>query len=124
MTYKQSLENIEKLKNLVVPLDTHQVFFDFFDKSEFKIMFFKRIESTNIISELMTTKFRAKLPIARIQINSDHEMFYYEDDLIRYEYNLTTQEVIMNDQKKGFKNRSSAELVIEMNKLLFKLKNM
>lgn len=125
MAYEQSLENIEVLKNLILPMQTHQVFFDFSNNSEFEMKFFNRIESANIIGKLMTTKFRSKLPLARIQYGPlEHEFFYYEDCNIRYEYNLTTQEILMHDSKEPFKKKSSAELVIEMNKLLIKLKNM
>ena len=106
-------------------MQTHQVFFDFSNNSEFEMKFFNRIESANIIGKLMTTKFRSKLPLARIQYGPlEHEFFYYEDCNIRYEYNLTTQEILMHDSKEPFKKKSSAELVIEMNKLLIKLKNM
>ena len=125
MAHEQSLKNIETLKNLVLPMETHQVFFDFSNSSEFKMTFFNRIESENIISEIMTTKFRSKLPLARIVLNKlNHEMLYYEDKFIRYEFNLTTQEIFMHDSKEAFRSYSSAELVIEMNKLLLKLKNM
>ncbi len=125
MTYKQRLKNIEVLKNLVLPTETHEVFFDFSDSSEFTMILFKTSESKDIISDLMTTKFRLKLPLARIQYGPlEHEFFYYEDCSIRYEYNLTTHEILMHDSKEPFRNFSSAELTIEMNKLLLKLKNM
>lgn len=124
-SYTQSLKNINNLKNLVVPLETHEVFFDFSSKTEFKIIFFNRFEPTDIMSDLILSKFRAELPIGLIQINDlDHEIFAYEDSLTRYKYNYTTQELIISDQKKGFKNQSSAELIVEMNKLLLRLKNM
>ena len=125
MAYEQSLENIEVLKNLILPVFTHQVFFNFANSSDFEMKFFNRIESDNIIGDIMTTKFRLKLPLARIQYGPlEHEFFYYEDCNIRYEYNLTTQEILMHDSKESFRNYSAAELTIEMNKLLLKLKNM
>lgn len=125
MTYEQSLKNIEALKSLILPLETHQVFFDFLNCSEFEMIFFKRNESKDIISDLMTSKFRAELPLARILFDkSDFEIFYYEDNMIRYELNLTTQELLLHNSKEKFRNYSPAELIIEMNKLLLKLKNM
>lgn len=125
MTYEQSFRNIEKLKDLVVPLDTHQIFFNFSNSSEFKMLFFKHSESKEVISELMTSKFRSELPLARIIFNKfDHEVLYYEDKFLRYKLNLTTQEILMHDSKEPFRNYSPAQLAIEMNKLLLKLKNM
>lgn len=118
MTYEQSL------KNMVYPLELHHVFFNFSSNSDFKIIFYSSHESKNI-SELIKTKFRTKLPFGRIQTTPlGHEVLYYEDPLFRYKYDLTTQDVLINDQKKGVKNSVTAELSLEMNKLLFKLKNM
>lgn len=125
MTYEQSLRNIEKLKDLVIPLGTHHVFFDFSNNFEFILILFEYLKSKNIVSELMTTKFRSKLPLGGIIFNKlDHEIFYYEDKNIRYEYDMTTQEILMHDSKEPFRNYSPAQLVIEINKLLLKLKNM
>ena len=124
MTYEQSLENVEILKNLALPLDAYHIFFDFENNTEFKMLFFDGSESKDYISDLMRSKFKNKLPIARIQIHLDHEMFYYEDCHIRYNFDFTTQEVTMNDSKISFRNSSPAEIAIEMNKLLLKLKNM
>lgn len=124
MTYEQSFRNIEKLKNWVIPLDAHRVFFDFSNNSDFKIIFYKKTEPEKI-RDLISTKFRSKLPSANIVFNElDHEIFHYEDKNIRYEYNLTTQEILMHDSKEPFRNYSPAQLAIEMNKLLLKLKNM
>ena len=125
MLYAKSLENIEKIKNLILPLDAHQIFFDFSNNSEFKVLFFDNLDSENILEELIRTKFQAELPLARIQYaNLDFVFLSYEDPLTRYMYNLTTHQTIINDIKTGFKNQSTAQLVIEMNKLLLKLKNM
>ncbi len=125
MTYKQRLKNIEVLKNLVLPTETHEVFFDFSDSSEFTMILFKTSVSKDIISDLISIKFRAKLPLAGILFDKlDHEILYYEDYTLRYQYDLTTHEILMHDSKEHFRNFSSAELAIEMNKLLLKLKNM
>lgn len=125
MIYTQSLENIEKIKNLILPLDAHQIFFDFPNNSEFKILFFDNLDSENILEELIRTKFRARLPLAYIYYtNLDFVILDYEDPLTRFTYNFTTYETLVHDIKVGFKNKSSAQLAIEMQKLLLKLKNM
>lgn len=125
MAYEQSLENIEVLKNLILPTENHQVFFDFFNDNEFKMIFFNRFELENIIGDLMTTKFRSKLPLARIIFNElDHEILYYEDTFLRYKYDLTARKILTHDSKETFRNHSPAELAAEMKKLLFRLKNM
>lgn len=123
MTYEQSLKNIEALKNLVWPWDTEYVFFDFYNYTEFKIIFLNQAQSYRI-EDFIKDKFSKELPFTHIRVTSaGHDVLYYEDIIIRYEYNLTTQQVLMNDFK-IFKRRSSAEVKLDMAKLFFKLKNM
>ena len=126
MTYVESLQNIAKLTNLVVPIDlSDNVVFNFSSVSEFKILFYDHSEFRNIITNLIQTGYRSGLPVANIvHDEAEQEILYYEDKIVRYSFNLTTQEILIHDHKIGLRSPSSAELALEMNKLLFKLKNL
>lgn len=124
MTYQQSLKNIETLKNLILPLEGHQVFFDFSNQTDFKMLFFKNSESDEI-SKLFKIKYGSKMPAAHIMIDPQgFESFYYGDSFIQYEYNLTADKIEMHDSKEPFRNSTPAEIAIQFHKLLLKLKNM
>lgn len=123
MTYNQSLKNIEILKNLVWPLNADYIFFDFYNSTDFKIIFLNQNESQRI-EDYIQEKFRAKQPFTHIRITSTgQEVLYYEDITIRFEYNLTTHEVLKNDLK-NFKKKCPTQVKLDMAKLLLKLKNM
>lgn len=126
MTYAQSLQNIAKLTNLVVPIDTStNIVFNFINISEFKIIFYDNSEFRNIITNLIQTSYRSGLPVANIvHDETEQEILYYEDNIVRYSFNLTSEEILIHDHKIGLRPPSTAELALEMNKLLFKLKNM
>lgn len=124
MDYQQSLKNIESLKNLVLPLEAHQVFFDFSNDTNFKMVLLTTSESKKL-SELVRRKYISKIPTCFIFIdNQEHEIFYYEDKFIRYSFNLTINQILMHDCKQFFKNQTSAELANQINKLILRLKNM
>lgn len=77
------------------------------------------------IESFIKIKFKAKQPFTHIRISENgHEILYYEDILIRYEYDLTTQEVLKNDCKKKRSNSDLFQLKLDKAKLLFRLKNM
>lgn len=116
MSYQQSLKNIEILKNLILPLDGHQIFFDFSNETEFKVLPLKNSESEQI-TDLIRDKFRSELPQAKIYTNKlDHVILHYEDSLISYKFNFTSESVVINDQKIGFRKKSTVEHTIEINK--------
>ncbi|MEK6628900.1 MAG: hypothetical protein AABY53_09760 [Bdellovibrionota bacterium] len=124
MTYEQSLKNIETLKSLVMPLDAHQIFFDFGNFTEFKIILLKNSESEDI-DDIVRDKFRSKLPLAKILITkAGYEILYYQDAFISYRFDFATNETLMHDSKESFRKKSATELALAIDKLLAKLKNM
>lgn len=122
MTYEQSLKNIEVLKNYILPFGCDYIYFNFINHSDFEVIFLDENE-LNKIEDFIIAKFRAKQPFTHIRVKPDgQEVLYYEDAIIRYEYSLTTHEILKNDYK-NFKKRSVSQLKLDMAKLLFKLKN-
>ncbi|MEK6628141.1 MAG: hypothetical protein AABY53_05905 [Bdellovibrionota bacterium] len=123
MTYKQSLKNIEILKNLLWPWDTDYIFFDFKTESEFKIIFFDK-KNSNKIEKYLPIKHRAKLPVAHVHENEQgQEELYYEDNFFRFRFNLATEEIRMHDILGQFRN-CPIQIKLEMAALERKLKNM
>lgn len=123
MTYKQSLKNIEILKNLVWPWDTEYIFFNFKTEAEFEVLFFDK-ENSHKIEEYLPLKWNAKLPLAHIHENKiGQEILLYVDNTVTYKHNLTTDIIIMNDILGQFKS-CRAQMKLEMAALARKLKNM
>ncbi len=123
MTYKQSLKNIDTLKGLVWPWDVDYIFFDFKTEAEFEIIFFDK-ENSDKIEEYLLIKARAQLPLAHIhESKQGQEILYYVDHIVTYEYNLTTDCIVMIYISGQFKS-SSAQIKLEMAALVRKLKYM
>ena len=123
MTYEQSLENIEVLKNLVWPWNIDYIFFDFESETVFKIIFFDK-KNSHKIEDYLPVKHRAKLPVAHIHENEQgQEELYYEDDTFRYRMNLVNQEIHMHDILGYFKH-CPLQMKLEMAALARKLENM
>ncbi|MEK6627678.1 MAG: hypothetical protein AABY53_03555 [Bdellovibrionota bacterium] len=123
MTYEQSLKNIEILKSLVWPWDIDYVFFDFKTESEFEIIFFDK-ENSDKIEEYLPLKWNAKLPLAHIHENKrGQEILYYVDKIVTYEYNLTTDNMIML-YISGQLRYCPAQMKLEIAALVRKLENM
>lgn len=123
MTYEQSLKNIEALKSLVWPWNVDYIFFDFKTKSEFKIIFLDK-DRSHKIEECLPIKWRAKLPLGHIHENKyGQDMLYYVDEVVTYEYNLTTNNIKMSYICGPFKS-CPAQIKLEIGALARKLKNM
>lgn len=123
MTYEQSLKNIELLKNHATPFNCEYLYYDFSSQTDFKLIFMTKNESGDFV-DIIRIKFNANLPFAYICITEDsHEVLYYEDEFIHYEFDLTTQTALSNDYKKT-SNRCPAQMKLDMARLLIMLKNM
>lgn len=123
MTYEQSLKNIEILKNLVWPWDVDYIFFDFKTETEFEIIYFDK-KNSHKIEKHLPIKWRAKLPISHIHENEQgQEILYYVDDIVTYEYNLTTDNIVMIYISEEFRH-CPMQMKLEMAALARKLENM
>lgn len=123
MTYEQSLKNIEVLKNLVWPLGSAYIFFDFHTETEFKVIFFNK-KAVPKLGARWAAKWRAKLPIAYIHKNQlDQEILHYADEAITYEYNLSMQNILLS-YVLGQLSPCRTQIKLEIAALVQKLKNM
>ncbi|MEK6628509.1 MAG: hypothetical protein AABY53_07775 [Bdellovibrionota bacterium] len=123
MTYEQSLKNIEVIKNLISPWSIDYIFFDFKTETEFEVVFFDK-ENSDKIEELIPVKLRAKLPIAHLHENKlGQVILHYIAKPLIYEYNLTTNSVVMN-YISGQSRSCPAQMKLDMALLFHKLKNM
>lgn len=123
MIYKQSLKNIEVLKNLISPWNIDYIFFDFKTASEYEIIFFDK-ENSHKIEEYLVTKHCTELPVAHIHENDQgQEVLYYEDDIFRYRFNFVTEEIYMHDST-GYFRHCPLQMKLEIGALVRKLENM
>ncbi|MEK6629060.1 MAG: hypothetical protein AABY53_10580 [Bdellovibrionota bacterium] len=123
MNYEQNLKNIEILKDLIWPLDTDYIFFNFKTESEFEIIFFDK-KNLDKIEVFLPIKFKAKLPIAHIHENKQgQQLLYYAVNTFIYEYNLTTNNITMSYIRGQFRS-CPAQMELEMAALIRKLENM
>lgn len=81
MTYQQSLEMIEKLKNIVWPISPKwYVYFNFTSETNFEIEFIEDTEeNSKKMSEYMNQKYEFGLAIANIIMHDDDSLSFYYD---------------------------------------------
>lgn len=124
MTYEQSLKNIKAALNFISISDKDNIFFDFYNESEFKIFFFN-ITDVEMIRKLVASKCRANLPAVQITIEKDeHAHFLYYDSNLAYIFDITASELLLDDSHHDFIQQSPAQVKLQMAQLLAKLKQM
>lgn len=128
MTYRQSLETIEKLKKIVWPYTNEwTIFFKFKNKTEFEIIFLDSSKkSDDIIKEYLRT-LPEEVPFAHMSTSEpfafDMPSLCYMDAHIMYEANIMTGDIRILDFMEP-SNQCSAQIKLDMLKLVRKLKNM
>ena len=122
MNYRQSLENIEKLKNFVWPFyPDEKLFFNFSSHSEFAL------HSSLSIDEFHTKrveKIGADLPFAFMYERNEQAFLTYCDCNIHLNFNLTFNLYVEDQCTRGFKPRPKIFIQLAFLKLIDRLKNM
>lgn len=127
MTYQQSLELIEKLKNIVWPYTKEWfVFLDFKAETEFEIRFIEVAQNPSMVKYILE-KDKAGLPYVVIYMfDSDADdipvFYYYDARAIHYRCNLITGEILMSDVE-GQTRHCPIQMKLEMGRLIRQLKN-
>ncbi len=123
MTYEQSLQNIEKLKSLVLPINGQTVFFNFSSDTDFQVTFFDNRFDESLV-EMCREYVSVDRPIGEIYENENgQETLYYADSIVDYEYNFVTASVRYSNSYLGFRY-CPIQSALEMAKLFRQLKNM
>ncbi len=95
MDYLQSLKNITTAQELIRPIASASIFFEFSDFESFKILFVDNIDD---LPELRQKKYQQNLPLAVMYLNDcGEEILFYHDTSISLKYNLTFEHIIQFD---------------------------
>lgn len=125
MTYQQSLENIKATINFVRIYDKDEIFFDFSNETDFKIIFYDRETELEKIQKLAGERLNNNLAAVMIMLRDDEqEYFLYSDANLDYEYNLTTSELVYDNSNDDYIKQSAAQIKLQVAQLIAKLKQM
>lgn len=125
MTYQQSLENIKATINFVRIYDKDEIFFDFSNETDFKIIFYDRETELEKIQKLAGERLNNNLAAVMIMLRYDEqEYFLYSDANLDYEYNLTTSELVYDNSNDDYIKQSAAQIKLQVAQLIAKLKQM
>ncbi len=94
MSYEQSLQNIENIKNFVLPYGHQVAVFDFQIDGSFRVVFYENL-TDQIHDSLRATALRRGCAFAHIENDkNDQSTLSYIDDHQILLFNLTTNETI------------------------------
>ncbi len=94
MTYEQSLQNIENIKNFVLPLGHQVVVFDFQKADSFQIIFFSNY-TDQINDKLRADALNRNCAFALIENDkNDMPILMYIDDNLTTAFNLQLNETV------------------------------
>ncbi len=94
MTYEQSLQNIENIKNFVLPYGHQVAVFDFQSANSFRVVFYENY-TDQINDPLMAAALTRGCAFAHIENDkNDQSILSYIDDHQILLFNLTTNETI------------------------------
>ena len=120
MTYEQSLQNIENIKNFILPYGDCIIFFDFKIANSFEIVFFTK--STYLENDkLRADALNRNCPHALIKNDkNDLPVLSYIDNNITLNFNIGLNETVQFHSKKTVDNN---KLKNELMSLIKQLKN-
>ena len=100
MTYEQSLQNIENIKNFVLPYGNQVVVFDFQNVDLFQIIFFSNY-TDQISDKLRADALNRNCGFAVIENDkNDLPILSYIDDNLTMTFNLELNEVVQFERSK------------------------
>lgn len=125
MTYQQSLEMIERLKNTAWSCSTDWIlYFDFKSETEFEIIYFSiNRDGLAKLRKLMQKRSRESLPVAHISFEKEVPTLLYDDKNVSCTQNLLTSDFEYHDSGENVRYRR-IHLQLDMAKLSWKLKNL
>lgn len=94
MTYEQSLQNIENIKNFVLPYGNQVVVFDFQNVNSFQVVFYSNY-TDQLNDTLRADALNRNCAYARIK-NSEYDfpVLAYIDNNLMITYNLELNEIV------------------------------